>query len=144
MKLKTFANIDLSTREARNEVTAYLSSLQCDFNICENTPEEIVNCEYSMLKALRALNNQLLFSYIDFYTEEDRLTRIEFIGREQKCFEVFLRSAYMHLNKIQQFGVGADEFIPAIRKTARQLRIMVANYAVFSIKVADYKVSLIN
>ena len=74
MKLKNFANIDLSTREAHNEVAGYLANLQCDFNICENTPEDIVNCAYSMLKALRSLNDKLLVFYSDFYNGEDKIT----------------------------------------------------------------------
>lgn len=143
MELKTFANIDLSTPDARKEVMNYLDELHRNFNICENTPDEIVNCAVGMLKALDSLNKKLLILHDGYYFYADRTARMKNVENIYKSYNKFHDKEREYLSRVRQFGGGADEIIPEIRKIARELRDCISWYHFFSVKVVDYTVLLV-
>ena len=145
MKLKTFANIDLSTPEARKEIIDYLTKLQVDFNICENTPEEIIKCARGMLSTLTKLADKYRALIYRYYPDdrEDKEYLLEEAMNQYKSVSHFTNEVFEFFSRVATFGGGADEFIPEIRKMAPRLRDVIAGYNLFNVKVVDYAVLLV-
>lgn len=145
MKLKTFANIDLSTPKARKEIIDYLTDLQVDFNICENTPEEIIKCARGMLSDLTKLADSYSKLIYRYYPDdrEDKKYLLESAENQSKSIFHFTNKVFDDFSRIATFGGGADEFIPEIRKMAPRLRDVIAGYKLFNVKVVDYAVLLV-
>lgn len=145
MKLKTFANIDLSTPEARKEIIKYLTDLQCDHNICENTPDEIIACANGMLSVLISLADKYRYLIYNYYPDnrKDKGYLLDAAINQHKSVAVFYTKELEDFSRITKFGSGADFFIPEISKIAPRLRDVIAGFTLFNVKVVDYAVLLV-
>lgn len=145
MKLKTFANIDLSTPDARKEIIDYLTKLQCDHNICENTPDEIIACANGMLSVLLGLADKYRYLIYRYYPDdkEDKAYLLECATNQYNSVMPFYTKEFEDFSRIARFGGGADFFIPDISKIAPRLRDVIAGYKLFNVKVVEYAVLLV-
>lgn len=142
MKLKSFANIDLSTPEARKEIIKYLTDLQVDFNIYENTPDEIIEGVNSMLSILWCLAYSfpsLLARYYGKKDDPEENVRLALYNRES-----YLRFFEVEREQLNSLSVLGNGIITEIRKIAKKLCEYIEYYAPFPVKVTKYNILLIN
>lgn len=145
MKLKNFANIDLSTPEARKEIIDYLTKLRVDINISESTPEEIIACADSMLSILWCLAYSFPSLFARYYDKKDEPEeRVMLALFDRQSYLSFVSEEHAQLHKIIQFSDEVYDVIPEIRKIAKKLCEYIEYYAPFRVKVTKYNVLIVN